>query len=173
MIERGGRTSNMADVDAVTRAVLTASRVLVGVSARSLAAVEDTVTLPQFRLLVALSTHSDANLSTVADLLGVNPSTAMRMIDRLTAAGLTERRANPANRRESLIQLTEDGGRIVDEVTARRREEIASIVSRMDPAQGQALVEALTAFATAADEPAVPAVGPDAYPLGWTEPTPR
>jgi DNA-binding MarR family transcriptional regulator len=172
MIERAGKARDMADVDAVTRAVLTASRVLVGVSARSLAATEDTVTLPQFRLLVALSMHGDANLSTVAELLGVNPSTAMRMIDRLTTAGLTERRANPANRRESLVELTEDGRRIVDEVTTRRGEEIATIVSRMDPAQGKALVEALTAFAAAAGEPAAPTTGPDAYPLGWTERAP-
>ncbi|MFJ5675622.1 MarR family winged helix-turn-helix transcriptional regulator [Streptomyces sp. NPDC093097] len=161
----------MADVDAVTRAVLTASRVLVGVSARSLAATEDTVTLPQFRLLVTLSVHDDTNLSAVAELLGVNPSTAMRMIDRLTTAGLTKRHPNPANRRESLIQLTEDGRRIVDEVTARRRAEIATIVSHMDPAHGQALIDALTAFAHAADEPAAPTTGPDAYPLGWTDST--
>ncbi|MEU9503073.1 MarR family transcriptional regulator [Streptomyces sp. NPDC048196] len=157
----------MGDVDAVTRAVLTASRVLVGVSARSLSAVEGKVTLPQFRLLVVLSVHGATNLSTVAELLGVNPSTAMRMIDRLNAVGFVDRRANPDNRRETLIQLTADGHRIVDEVTTRRREEIAAIVGRMDPAQGTALVEALTAFTEAAGEPAVPPAGHDAYPLGW------
>ncbi|MFE1776654.1 MarR family winged helix-turn-helix transcriptional regulator [Streptomyces sp. NPDC059008] len=169
MIERAEGSPDMGDVDAVTRAVLTASRVLVGVSARSLAAVEDKVTLPQFRLLVVLSVHGATNLSTVAELLGVNPSTAMRMIDRLTGAGLTDRQANPDNRRETLIQLTEDGRRIVDEVTTRRREEIAAIVGRMDPAQGEALVDALTAFTEAAGEPAVPPAGHDAYPLGWTD----
>ncbi|GAA4967825.1 hypothetical protein GCM10023238_39660 [Streptomyces heliomycini] len=45
------------DVEAVTRAVLTASRLLVAVSARSLTAVEDRVTLPQFGWLVVLSTR--------------------------------------------------------------------------------------------------------------------
>lgn len=40
----------------------------------------------------------------------------------------------------------------------------------MDPAQGAALVDALTAFAEAAGEPAVPSTGHDAYPLGWAEP---
>ncbi|MCK7621842.1 MarR family transcriptional regulator [Streptomyces sp. RS10V-4] len=173
MIEREGKSPDVADADAVTRAVLTASRVLVGISARSLAAAEDKVTLAQFRLLVALSAHGDTRLSGVAEILGVNPSTAMRMIDRLTAAGLTERQPNPANRRESLIHLTEDGHRIVDEVTTRRRADIAAIVSRMDPDQGQALVDALTAFAQAADEPAAPSTGPDAYPLGWADSTTR
>lgn len=172
MIEREGSSPDMGDVDAVTRAVLTASRVLVGVSARSLTAAEDKVTLPQFRLLVVLSVHGATNLSTVAELLGVNPSTAMRMIDRLIGADFASRHANPDNRRETLIQLTEDGRRIVEEVTARRREEIAAIVGRMDPAQGQALVEALTAFTAAAGEPAVPPAGHDAYPLGWTDTPP-
>lgn len=170
MIEREGGRPDMGDVDAVTRAVLTASRVLVGVSARSLAAAEDKATLPQFRLLVVLSVHGATNLSTLAELLGVNPSTAMRMIDRLTGAGFANRQANPGNRRETLIQLTEDGRRIVEEVTARRRKEVAAIVARMDPAQGAALVDALTAFTEAAGEPAVPSAGHDAYPLGWTEP---
>ena len=50
-----------ADVDEMTTAVLTASRLLVAISARSLAAVEDTVTLPQFRLLVLLSPMAPAS----------------------------------------------------------------------------------------------------------------
>ncbi|MFD7919454.1 MarR family winged helix-turn-helix transcriptional regulator [Streptomyces sp. NPDC059740] len=162
----------MGDVDAVTRAVLTASRVLVGVSARSLTAVEDKITLPQFRLLVVLSAHGASNLSTVAELLGVNPSTAMRMIDRLIGVGFADRRANPDNRRETMIQLTEDGRRTVEEVTARRRQEVSAIVGRMAPAQGAALVEALTAFTEAAGEPTVPPAGQGAYPLGWADTSP-
>ena len=170
MVERADNPPDMGNVDAVTRAVLTASRVLVGVSARSLTAAEDKVTLPQFRLLVVLSAHGATNLSKVAELLGVNPSTAMRMIDRLIGVGFADRQANPDNRRETLIQLTEDGQRIVEEVTTRRREEIAEIVGRMDPTQGAALVEALTAFTEAAGEPAVPPPGHQAHPLGWTDP---
>ncbi len=92
----------------------------------------------------------------------------MRMIDRLTTVGFADRQAHPDNRRETLIQLTADGHRVVDEVTTRRGEEIAAIVGRMDPAQGTALVEALTAFTEAAGEPAAPSAGHDAYPLGWT-----
>ncbi|WP_223838352.1 hypothetical protein [Saccharopolyspora pogona] len=40
------------DVDAVVEMVLTASRLLVAVSARSVAAVDGTITLPQLRMLV-------------------------------------------------------------------------------------------------------------------------
>ncbi len=99
----------MDDVDAVTGAVLTASRLLVAVSARSLAQVEDRVTLPQFRMLVVLSSRGATKLVALAELLGVAPSTAMRMVDRLIAAGLADRQTNPDNRRETLLRLTEEG----------------------------------------------------------------
>lgn len=157
-----------ADVDAVTRAVLTSSRLLVAVSARSLAAVEDRVTLPQFRLLVALSTHGRAKLVVLAELLRVNPSTAMRMLDRLIAAGLADRRVNPENRRETILGLTDEGRRLVADVTARRRTEITTIVERLAPGQRAALIEALTAFAEAGGEPTVPDDDVSLYPLGWS-----
>ncbi|MFD9817841.1 MarR family winged helix-turn-helix transcriptional regulator [Streptomyces violascens] len=168
MTEHAHPASNEDDVDAVTRAVLTASRVLVAVSARSLAAVEDRVTLPQFRLLVVLSTHGTAKLVVLADLLGVNPSTAMRMMDRLIAAGLADRRINPGNRRETLLGLTDEGGRLVEDVTGRRRQEIADVVERLAPGQRAALVDALSAFAEAGGEPAAPDEV-SLYPLGWSD----
>jgi DNA-binding MarR family transcriptional regulator len=169
MAKKAQPPQGMDDVDAVTRAVLTASRLLVAVSARSLAAVEDRVTLPQFRLLVVLSTRGSAKLVVLADRLGVNPSTAMRMIDRLIAAGLTDRQINPDNRRETVLQLTPEGRRLVEDVTARRRQEIASIVERLAPEQRSALISALTAFTEAGGEPAVPARDGGLYPLGWSD----
>ncbi|MEU4656819.1 MarR family transcriptional regulator [Streptomyces sp. NPDC023723] len=156
------------DVDAVTQAVLTASRLLVAVSARSLAEVEERVTLPQFRMLVVLATRGATKLVTLAEQLHVAPSTAMRMIDRLIVAGLADRQANPHSRRETLLQLTAEGRRTVEDVTARRRAEIASIVERLTPVQRLALVEALTAFNRAGAEPSAPAgEGTAAHPLGW------
>ncbi|MFE9098608.1 MarR family winged helix-turn-helix transcriptional regulator [Streptomyces sp. NPDC007264] len=170
MPERETLMTGMDDVDAVTRAVLTASRLLVAVSARSLAAVEDRVTLPQFRMLVVLSMRGATKLVVLADLLQVAPSTAMRMVDRLIAAGLADRQVNPDNRRETLLRLTEEGRRTVVDVTDRRRTEIAAIVERLAPRQRDALVEALTAFSEAGGEPSVPV--PDTletHPLGWAD----
>ncbi|MDX2681678.1 MarR family winged helix-turn-helix transcriptional regulator [Streptomyces sp. NY05-11A] len=168
MPERATPEGAMDDVDEVTRAVLTASRLLVAVSARSLAAVEDRVTLAQFRMLVVLSSRGATKLVALADLLQVAPSTAMRMVDRLIAAGLADRQTNPGNRRETLLQLTEEGQRTVADVTARRREEIASIVARLRPTQRLALVEALAAFNEAGGEPPAPVADDQhAHPLGW------
>ena len=116
--------------DELVSAVLTASRVLVAVSARSLAQVEERVTLTQFRALVVLSGgEGRTNLNRLADALAVTPSTALRTVDRLVAAGLATRQENAENRREVLLGLTVDGQRIVRDVTSTRREEIAAILA--------------------------------------------
>ena len=153
------------DVAAVTTALLSASRLLVAVAARSLAEVEDTVTVPQFRLMVILATRGPMNLTALAERLAVNPSTAMRMIDRLSAAGMVTRAVNPQLRREHIIRLTDDGRRVVDDVTARRRDELAAIVRRMTPSQRSGMVAALGAFNEAGAEP--PAAD-DLSQLGWS-----
>jgi DNA-binding MarR family transcriptional regulator len=155
------------DVDAVTSAVLTASRLLVAISARSLASVEEQVTLPQFRMLVVLATHGEMKLAALAGHLAVNSSTATRMADRLTATGLIDRQVNPANRREIALRLTESGRRIVDDVTAHRRSEIATIITRMRPDQRTGLVTALRAFTDAGQEPPVGAPARDGLSNDW------
>jgi DNA-binding MarR family transcriptional regulator len=116
-------------------------------------------------MLVLLSAHGATKLVTMAELLDVNSSTAMRMADRLAAAGLIVREVNPHNRRENLMRLTPEGRRLVDEVTARRRAEIAAIVSRMTPEQCQALISAMAAFHEAGGEPPANL----RYPLGWPD----
>lgn len=142
------------DADEFVTAVLTASRVLVAVSARSLGDVEDTLTLTQFRTLVVLEA-GEVNLNHLAGSLGVTASTAMRMIDRLLAAGMVTRRDNPGNRREVLLGLSPGGGRVVRRVTARRRREIGRIVEAMPVTDRDRLLVALRSFAAAAGEPEV------------------
>lgn len=143
------------DVDAMTDAVLTASRLLVAVSARSIAAVDESITIPQFRLLVVLDGRGPLNVTTLAEHLAVNPSTVTRMVDRLVAAGLVTREANPASRRELVVSLSEAGSAVVRAVTQRRRAEITRIVGRMSPTARRGLVRALNAFAEAGGEPAI------------------
>src|SRR5688572_7839483 len=99
-----------AELDAVTDAVLLSSRALVAVASRSIAAVDDSVTLPQFRALVVLD-RDDAglNVGELAHELRIQPSTATRLCDRLVRRRLARRRVNPANRREVMILLTSSG----------------------------------------------------------------
>src|SRR5246127_3956742 len=120
-------------VDPITDALLTASRLLVAISARSIAQVGETITTAQFRTLVILSNKGPVNLATLAGLLDVQPSTTGRMVDRLVSVGLIDRRPHPNSRRELVAQLTAHGREVVRRVTAHRRDEIARIVEMMPP----------------------------------------
>lgn len=151
------RTENSAktedSLDLITDALLTASRLLVAISARSIAHVDETITIPQFRTLVILSNHGPMNLGTLAGRLGVQRSAAGRMVDRLVAVGLIDRQTNPTSRRELLAALTTRGRQVVRRVTAHRRDEIARIVEAMPAQERRGLVRALTAFTAAGGEP--------------------
>ena len=146
----------MNQLEATAVEVLTASRALLGVVARSVAPVLDRVTVPQFRVLVILSTSdSPVRSGDLAAALGVHPSTFTRTADRLVAAGWVLRAENPDNRRETLIALTDEGARLVTQVTDQRRQEITTILTRLEPAERDLVLDAMTLFARAAGEPRV------------------
>jgi DNA-binding MarR family transcriptional regulator len=138
----------------VVDAVLRASRVLVAVAVRSLAAVDHDVTLPQYRALVVLASRGPQRPTGLAEALAVHPSTITRLCDRLVAKRLVHRGESSASRREVAIRLTPKGRRLVDAVTLRRREEIATIAGNIPPRERAATVHALHALGEAAGEPA-------------------
>lgn len=154
-----GHDGEQADLDReaedVTVAVMAASRLLVAISARALASINASMTLPQLRALVVLEGCEPLKLAAMAATLGVNPSTAMRMVDRLEDAGLVDRRINPANRREVVLNLTDDGHALVGKVMAHRQAEVSALVARLPAEERAGLVPALRALTRAADELAV------------------
>ncbi|EUA09036.1 methionyl-tRNA formyltransferase domain protein [Mycobacterium xenopi 4042] len=143
-------TATEESLDAITDALLTASRLLVGISARSIARVDETITIPQFRTLVILSNRGPINLATLANLLGVQPSAAAEWWTGSSAPDSST--VNPTPRRGGTAGRFDSRGReVVRKVTARRRTEIARIVERMPASERHGLVRALAAF-TAAGE---------------------
>jgi len=150
----GPDTSGADDtLDDITDALLTASRLLVAISARSIAQVEESLTVAQFRVLVILSTRGTSNLAGLAGQLDVQPSTIGRMVERLVATGLLVREPHPHSRRELVISLSARGHDVVDAVTRRRRQEIARVVAAIPARDRRGLVTALTAFSAAGGEP--------------------
>jgi DNA-binding MarR family transcriptional regulator len=151
------------DSERVVGELVTASRLLVAIAARSLAAVEESLTLPQFRMLVVLDAQGPSSLARMAEHLDVNPSTALRMVERLSASGMVEKIPNPDNRREVRLRLTPSGWQVVRQVTENRRGQIAAIVEAMEPADREDLISALRKFTEAGGEP--PADAPELP--GW------
>jgi DNA-binding MarR family transcriptional regulator len=152
-----------SDSSAVAEALLTASRALVAVAARSLAEVDDVVTLPQYRALVVLAAKGPQNVGELADALTIHASTATRLCDRLVAKKLVRRVLSRTNRRETTISLSRRGKDLVDQVTALRRREIDHIVGRIPAAERPSLIAALSTFAEAAGE-----IPDQSWLLGWS-----
>ena len=147
-------------------AVLRASRALVGIAAESIAAVDDNVTVPQWRVLVMVDSRGPLNLAAVAAGLDVNPSNASRICDRLIKAGLLDRRESATDRRNITLTLTAAGRRLVTKVVRHRRRAITRVLRGMAPKDRELLATALDQFAAAASEPAYDAVAL-IWPGGW------
>jgi DNA-binding MarR family transcriptional regulator len=144
-------------------AVMRAARVLVGVVARSVAEVEDEVSLPQLRVLVLVASTGRMNLGQVAEALGVHPSNATRTVERLVVAGLLARTEDPVDRRYLALDLTDRGHQIVERVMGYRRASILEVMESMPSGRRRALAGALESFAEAAGERRD---GEEAYVLG-------
>src|SRR5689334_19148377 len=134
-------------------AVMLVSRALVGISAASVAEVDDLVTVPQLRVMTMVATRGGINLSAVAAGLQVSPSNASRICDRLLKIGMVDRRDDPADRRNITLTLTADGAALLDRVNRHRRTAIRRILRQMTTEQREHLTDAMNDFADAAGEP--------------------
>jgi DNA-binding MarR family transcriptional regulator len=141
-----------AEKDGVVDAVLTASRVLVAVAARSLGDVAEEVTLTQYRTLVVLASRGPQSLAALAETVDVTSPTATRMCDRLIRKGLVQRRHDRGDRRLVRLTVTPKGRDLVDAVSERRRAEIAGLLCAIPTDQQAALVDSLRRLAEAAGE---------------------
>jgi DNA-binding MarR family transcriptional regulator len=146
------RAPTLGDRDAVLDAVLTASRALVAMAARSLADAGEEVTLTQYRSLVVLASRGPQGVASLAEAVAVTPPTASRLVDRLIRKGLVRRRADRHDRRQVRIGLTEAGRDLVDLVTERRRDEIAELLTSIPPKVQRSMATGLHQLAEAAGE---------------------
>lgn len=143
------------------------AQVLVAVSARSVAAVEAEVSLPQLRVLVILASQGAQSLNALARNLDVHPSNATRACDKLVDAGLLRRAEHAADRRVLELSLTEAGQGLVDKVMEHRREQVQDLLTAVPPDERKVLAAALRRLAAAGGEPLERA----AWQSGWTTPS--
>lgn len=138
--------------DLIVDAVLSASRVLVAVAARSLGDVAEEVTLTQYRTLVVLASRGPQSLADLAEAVDVTSPTATRMCDRLIKKGLIIRRHDRGDRRLIRLTLARRGHELVNAVTKRRRAEITHLLVAIPSEQQAALVDSLQRLSDAAGE---------------------
>jgi DNA-binding MarR family transcriptional regulator len=72
----------------------------------------------QWRVLVVIRRNPGIRQSVAAEMLEVEPITLSRMVDRLTDAGMVERRADPNDRRAWALFLTAAAEPLMDQMRA-------------------------------------------------------
>ena len=82
---------------------------------------------PQQHQALLFARASQARRVTVGDLaewLQIKPHSAAELSSRLEAAGLIERRADPEDRRRTLLSASEHGNRLLESLTEVHRQEL-------------------------------------------------
>ncbi|WP_369059099.1 MarR family winged helix-turn-helix transcriptional regulator [Caulobacter sp. 73W] len=67
------------------------------------------LTYPQYLVLNVLWSRDGRTVGDIADHLALEPSTLTPLLQRLEAAGLVRRARNPANARQVIVELADDG----------------------------------------------------------------
>ena len=96
------------------------------------------------RALRTLSRHGTMRLSELSDHLQIAPRTATEVADALQARDLVQRRADPGDRRATLVEVTEHGASVLAEIRAARGTEAGRIFGRLSPADRAELARILS-----------------------------
>ena len=98
------------------------------------------VTPAQLRALRMLRRHGVMRLSELSDRLRIAPRSATEVVDALEKRGLAGRRPDPGDRRATLVEVTDDGGSVLDAI---RGSEAERVFSRLTPADRSQLARIL------------------------------
>ena len=103
------------------------------------------------RALQSLEHLGGAKVTVLGEALGVPPSTASRISDRLTAAGLITREVAPDNRRATWLELTPAGRSVLSDLAGARAQALGRVTEVMSPEERDALLLGAEGFARAYD----------------------
>jgi DNA-binding MarR family transcriptional regulator len=98
------------------------------------------ITPAQLRALRMLRRHGVMRLSELSDRLRIAPRSATEVVDALESRGLAQRRPDPGDRRATLVEVTGDGGGVLDAV---RGTEAERVFGRLSPAERSHLARIL------------------------------
>lgn len=105
------------------------------------------LTTSQSSAMSTLVDRGPLRMSELAALEGVQLPSATSVVNGLVKLGLVERRADPADRRAVVIDLTPKGRRQVDELVDRRNHSFALLLDRLDEHDRRLLEDAVPAVA--------------------------
>jgi MarR family transcriptional regulator, organic hydroperoxide resistance regulator len=111
---------------------------------------EHGVNLPTFEFLQVISRVPGCRVQDIAARLSITVGGTSKIVDRIEAAGLCVRRANPGDRRSSIIELTPAGKRLLARVAVTVEDELRRLLGMALPERSLAqFTRTLTKLRTA------------------------
>ena len=120
------------------------------------------LSLARFRVLQALASGGQLRMNELSAALGVVPRTVTTIIDALEKDGMVARLADPADRRATLLEITEEGLTQLHRLRAVHDAAAAELFEVLTPAEKQQLAGLLRRLQEASDAdlgPDLPAPG--------------
>ena len=97
-----------------------------------------------YGILCRLADHGPQRLGALAAAFGLDPSTITRQVQALEKAGLVHRRADDADRRASILDLTEEGRTVLEHTRRYRRERLEEVLADWPDSDRRELARLLT-----------------------------
>ena len=91
------------------------------------------------RALMVLGRHQPRRPGDLAAHLHIAPRSATEVIDALQERGLVHRQPDPSDRRATLVELTDDGHRVLDDLVKARESEADAYFARLSSKDRQQL----------------------------------
>ncbi|HET7807863.1 MAG TPA: MarR family transcriptional regulator [Gaiellaceae bacterium] len=104
------------------------------------------LTPSKVRALALIGESGGLRIGELAERVGVDDTTATRMVDRLEELGVAERRGAEGDRRATLVDLTDEGRGLMRGVAEQRLLFYCDVLDALDPEEREQLVN-LTAKA--------------------------
>ena len=101
------------------------------------------MTRAQWAILIWLERQPGLSQKELAELLEVEPITVARLIDRLQASGMVERRADPRDRRIWRLHLLPPAAAVLGEIALQRADITRMLAADLDAATLQTMTDAL------------------------------
>src|SRR5262249_30071646 len=109
------------------------------------------LSLPRFRVLEALASGGRLRMNELSAALGVVPRTVTTIIDALEKDRMVARLADPADRRATLLEITQDGLSMLRRLRARGDAAAGELSALRPPAENKHLASLLRRRQAAAD----------------------
>lgn len=110
------------------------------------------LTPSQLSVLASLSRQGPFTLGDLAETEGVAPASISGIVGRLVDKGLVDRVPNPVDRRSTLVEMTEEGRKVLEKGRSERTAFLASRLERLGREEREILAQAVAILGRMGEE---------------------